>query len=234
MKKLKIIITTILLFTIILFLDTVYAVGIGLSISSSSVTEGDNFTVTISGINGRVNISCNSNVSISPSGTQWVEGSMTLTGKAKTAGTGTITVTPVNVSTTGVEPQKVTETVSKSIQIKAKASTKAQDNTKKINTTKVTNNTPKTENVQKSNNSNLSALNIEGFTIYPSFNKETTKYSISVNQEINNLQVTASTEDEKAKYDILGNDNFQFGTNNVTIKVTAEDRNYKRVYNRSK
>lgn len=106
----------------ILFCTKVNAAGIGMSINKSSVYEGDTFSVTISGINGKVKISGNSNISINPSGTQWVRGNLTVTGTAKSAGTGTITVIPIDVSTTGANPVEVTdkETASKSIRINTK------------------------------------------------------------------------------------------------------------------
>lgn len=111
----------IVIFTITLIIlaicTNVKAAGMGLSINKSTATVGDTFSVTISGINGRVSISGNSNVAISPSGTQWVEGSLTITGTAKSAGTGTVTVTPLDASTTAAEPQEVTDSASRSITI---------------------------------------------------------------------------------------------------------------------
>lgn len=221
MKSLKIKLSIIILIIAILFIcTTVNAAGIGLSANKSSVTEGEKFTVTISGINGKVNITGSSNISISPSGTQWVEGSMTISGTANSSGTGTITVTPINASTTALEPVKVKSAASKSITIKSKVATApAKTTTKKDTTKKET----KKEEVKKSNNSYLSSLNVEDFSLTPEFNKETEKYFLSVNQDINTLEINAKPEDSKAKVEISENENLDFGITPITVKITAED-----------
>ena len=120
----------------------VYAAGIKMSINKTSAYVGDSFSVTISGINGKVKISGNSNIFLSTTGTQWVDGSMTITGTTKSVGTGTITVTPIDVSTTDKEPQEVTTTASKSIKINEKPADTKPDTTTQTNKTTTT----KTEN----------------------------------------------------------------------------------------
>ncbi|MBO5479434.1 MAG: hypothetical protein J6A04_07135 [Clostridia bacterium] len=122
----------------VLFCTKVQAAGIGMSINKSSVYVGDTFSVTISGINGRVKISGNSNISINPSGTQWVRGNLTITGTAKSVGTGTITVTPEDVSTTGANPVEVTSSASKSIKISEKPVEKPKENQQQTTTNKNT------------------------------------------------------------------------------------------------
>ena len=226
MKNLKLLLFTFILLIILFFNMNVEAAGIGLSINKSTVTEGDTFTIIISGINGKVTISGNSNISINPSGTQWVEGKMTLTGTAKSAGTGTVTVTPVNASTDSLEPERVKNSASKSITIKAKETSVPTNTKKETKTTtkkETTQKEAKKEEIKKSDNTNLSSLNIKDFTLTPEFNKDTLKYYLSINQTINNLELDAISEDSKAKIEILGNEDIAFGTSNIIIKVTAED-----------
>lgn len=135
-----------IIFIIAILINTnVYAAGIGMSINKSSAYVGDSFSITISGINGKVKISGNSNISLSTSGTQWVEGSMTITGTTKSEGTGTITVTPIDASTTGADPVEVTTGASKNIKI-----TKKQEQTPQQPQTPPTTTTNKTSN--KDNN----------------------------------------------------------------------------------
>lgn len=127
LKNFKFMMTLIILIGILMMLEVkVEAASMGLSINKTSATVGDTFSVTISGINGKVSISGNSNVSISPSGTQWVEGSLTISGTAKAEGTGTITVTPIDASTTAAEPQEVTSSASRSITITKKEQPKQE------------------------------------------------------------------------------------------------------------
>ena len=141
MKRIKNLSLTVIIFIIGILINTnVYAAGIGMSVNKSSAYVGDSFSVTISGINGKVKISGNSNVSLSTSGTQWVEGSMTITGTTKSEGTGTITVTPIDASTTGADPVEVTTGASKNIKITKKVEqTPQQPQTPPTTTNKTTN-----------------------------------------------------------------------------------------------
>ena len=77
MKKIKnsTIFAIILTILVIGIHTNIHAAGMGMSINKSSAYVGDSFSITISGINGKVSISGNSNVSLSTSGTKWVEGS---------------------------------------------------------------------------------------------------------------------------------------------------------------
>ena len=81
----------------------------------------------------------------------------------------------------------------------------------------------------KSSNAFLRSLSISGYTLHPRFNKNTTNYSITVNNNIKSLGVTAYPEDSKSKVSISGNRNWKVGVNNITITVTAENGN-KKVY----
>ena len=144
--KIKYIVIFIITVAICLICTNVKAAGIGLNINKSTATVGDTFSATISGINGKVSINGNSNITISPSGTQWVEGTLTITGTAKSAGTGTITVTPVDASTTGANPEEVTASASKSITINEKEEPKVEAPTNPEPTTP----TPATTETKKS------------------------------------------------------------------------------------
>ena len=144
MKRIKNLSLIVIIFIIGILINTnVYAAGIGMSVNKSSAYVGDSFSVTISGINGKVKISGNSNVSLSTSGTQWVEGSMTITGTTKSEGTGTITVTPIDASTTGADPVEVTTGASKNIKITKKVEQTPQQPQTPPTTTKKQKNTDK-------------------------------------------------------------------------------------------
>ena len=54
------------------------------------------------------------------------------------------------------------------------------------------------------------------------FDMEKQVYSFSVNNTVNNLNIKTSTNDIKAKYSIIGNDNLVYGNNEVKIIVTSE------------
>lgn len=76
---------------------------------------------------------------------------------------------------------------------------------------------------RKNSNANLKTLSVEGETLSPSFNKDVVEYSINVEPEVKNLNITAATEVDTSSYEIVGNSNFKAGENEVKIIVTAED-----------
>ena len=85
-------------------------------------------------------------------------------------------------------------------------------------------------NNQLSSNAYLSSLQINVEGISPRFNKNTTKYYLTVDNTIDSIKVTAIPEDKNAKIDILGNTNLELGSNTITIQVTAENKTLQRNY----
>lgn len=76
----------------------------------------------------------------------------------------------------------------------------------------------------RSSNNNLSSLKVNGGELKPGFNKNTTKYSLSVPYSISNLSVDAKAEDSKARVTVSGNNGLiAEETKDVTITVTAEN-----------
>ena len=89
-----------------------------------------------------------------------------------------------------------------------------------INSNYLTTTKPKEE---KSTNKALKSLAVELAGLDPEFNKDTTNYTLTVEQDVTSLKINAEAEDEKAKVSISGNENLQEGDNTVKIVVTAED-----------
>lgn len=80
---------------------------------------------------------------------------------------------------------------------------------------------------EKSTNNYLKSLNVVPNGLTPNFDRENTKYKLTVGSDIDSLRIDAIADDEKSKVSITGNDNFKLGENTVTIKVTAEDESVK-------
>lgn len=76
---------------------------------------------------------------------------------------------------------------------------------------------------EKLGNSFLENLAIENVSIVPEFSSEVFSYSAEVGSNVEKLNILAVPQNENAKVEIIGNDNLQFGENNVEIIVTAED-----------
>lgn len=79
------------------------------------------------------------------------------------------------------------------------------------------------EEEEKSTNKLLKELIVEDYELTPEFNPQTTKYSLTLNETDEMLDITATPEDEKATVSITGNESFKVGNNIVKITVTAED-----------
>lgn len=100
---------------------------------------------------------------------------------------------------------------------------KAEDGSEKTYEVVVTKRDPQPEEPAKNNDATLKSLDVSGFTLIPTFNKDTTSYNISVNNNITGLNITAVPNDDKAKVTISGNKGWKEGINTVRITVTAED-----------
>lgn len=73
-------------------------------------------------------------------------------------------------------------------------------------------------------NANLKILEIEGITLNPKFNNKDINYYIEYEGIIDSLNILAIPENEKAKIEIIGNENYNTGTIHVVkVLVTAED-----------
>lgn len=69
---------------------------------------------------------------------------------------------------------------------------------------------------------NLKSLRINQEGILPSFDKEIYDYYLTINENINNLQIEAIPENINSKIEIIGNGNFKEGENLIKIIVKEE------------
>jgi len=79
----------------------------------------------------------------------------------------------------------------------------------------------------KSSNNNLKTLQLDVEGINPIFNKKQTQYYISILENISQININAIPEDEKAKVEIIGNNNISVGNSVIKIIVIAENGNKK-------
>lgn len=74
-----------------------------------------------------------------------------------------------------------------------------------------------------SSNANLSSLSINGYTLTPVFNANTTTYTLTVPNDTSEITVNAAKVDTKASVTGTGKKTLNVGNNTVSIVVTAED-----------
>ncbi len=86
-----------------------------------------------------------------------------------------------------------------------------------------TENDNKDENQEKSNNTNLKTFEVTPTGLSPAFSNVTTEYTMTVDSEVDKIEIKAVAEDENAKVKISGNEDLDVGTNTIKILVTAED-----------
>ena len=75
-------------------------------------------------------------------------------------------------------------------------------------------------NVSNSKLQNL-RLNIEG--LVPEFNKDVFEYYLTINNNINNLEILTVPENKNSKIEITGNENLKEGLNIIKVRITSED-----------
>lgn len=78
-----------------------------------------------------------------------------------------------------------------------------------------------------SKNNNLSNLSVEGYTLSPTFNKNTLEYSVELPNGVTKIKINAGKEDGTASISGTGERNVTEGKNKLEIKVTAQNGSVK-------
>ena len=91
-------------------------------------------------------------------------------------------------------------------------------------------NVTKTNNTQSAN-TNLETLAVEKYVLEPEYQDNITNYHVEVSNLENSVNILAIPEDVNSNVLISGNEKLDFGTNNVTITVTASNGITKKNYN---
>lgn len=221
--------------------EHVYAQGLGLSVSSSSVAVGKTVKVTVSmpsGYFGTVVISSSDEGVLSNGGdgvanigdaagyptsqsfsfTAKVVGSCTIKAYCTVVGDaegndagGTITGASTKVTVTSASSNND----SNSNKDNSGSNTGNDSNANKDNENK---------EEKKSSNASLGSLVISAGTLSPEFSAATKDYTATVDYSCSSLAVTANPADSKASVtSVTGNDSLEVGENTVSVVVTAED-----------
>ena len=225
--------------------EHVYAQGLGLSVSSSSVAVGKTVKVTVSmpsGYFGTVVISSSDEGVLSNGGDgvanigDAVEGyptSQSFSFTAKGAGSCTIkayctvvgdaegnnaggTITGASTKVTVTSPSSNNDSNSnKDNKDNSGSNTGNDNNANKDNENK---------EEKKSSNASLGSLVISAGMLSPEFSAATKDYTATVDYSCSSLAVTANPADSKASVtSVTGNDSLEVGENTVSVVVTAED-----------
>jgi len=74
-----------------------------------------------------------------------------------------------------------------------------------------------------SKNNNLKSLSVDGLTLSPKFNKNTTSYTVQAGANTTKVKIKASVEDSKSKVSGTGTFNVSEGENKFKLTVTAQN-----------
>lgn len=224
--------------------EHVYAQGLGLSVSSSSIAVGKTVKVTVSmpsGYFGTVVIS-SSDEGVLSNGGDGVANigdaaryptSQSFSFTAKAAGSCTIKAYCTVVGDAeGNDAGGVITGASTKVTVTS-ASSNNDSNSNKDNKDNSGSNTGNDSNANKDNenkeekkssNASLGSLVISAGTLSPEFSAATKDYTATVDYSCSSLAVTANPADSKASVtSVTGNDSLEVGENTVSVVVTAED-----------
>ena len=224
--------------------EHVYAQGLGLSVSSSSVAVGKTVKVTVSmpsGYFGTVVISSSDEGVLSNGGdgvanigdAAGYPTSQSFSFTAKAAGSCTIKAYCTVVGDAeGNDAGGIITGASTKVTVTS-ASSNNDSNSNKDNKDNSGSNTGNDSNANKDNenkeekkssNASLGSLVILAGTLSPEFSAATKDYTATVDYSCSSLAVTANPADSKASVtSVTGNDSLEVGENTVSVVVTAED-----------
>lgn len=226
--------------------EHVYAQGLGLSVSSSSVAVGKTVKVTVSmpsGYFGTVVIS-SSDEGVLSNGGDGVANigdaagpeyptSRSFSFTAKAVGSCTIKAYCTVVGDAEANDAGGIITGASTKVTVTSASSNNDSNSNKDNKDNSGNNTGNDSDANKDNenkeekkssNASLGSLVISAGTLSPEFSAATKDYTATVDYSCSSLAVTANPADSKASVtSVTGNDSLEVGENTVSVVVTAED-----------
>ena len=78
-----------------------------------------------------------------------------------------------------------------------------------------------------SSNNYLSSLSVKDYKLTPDFNKDTTKYTLELDETVEKIKILANAEDSKSTITGTGTKKVSEGENKLKIVVTAENGNKK-------
>ena len=237
--KIKIILLLTILF-IFLCMSKVLASSLSVNPSTSSVSPGQSFSVTISGndATGPVNVTVSGGTGTT---SIWVENnSQTITVTAGASGSIKIVASASSGNLSNSSGDDINESLSASATVTIIEPKQTTQDPAVVDTKPAKNpgNTSaqkaepvkKNEDDKKSSDASLMGLEVAEGTLTPEFNADVTEYKLTVPNEITALNFTISPSDSNAEVSIEGNENFVVGENKVTIRVIAEDGTTKEYY----
>lgn len=206
-------------FCLVLGNNNCYAASSSIKSSTSSVTKGNNVTITLTVNSDSPLVSIEGTLKCSGAGIstgtdlRFDDSSNSLYSK-----TYTLNVKPTSSGTLSCYTESV------------RLTEMSKDSWQNINNKQVSitvNNPVVIPPKEYSSNNYLSSLSIEGYTLDKTFDKEVLEYNVELPNGTEKINISAKTADSTAKVSGVGEIAVVEGVNKITIKVTAENGNVK-------
>lgn len=211
-------------------ISTIVAGSFSVSQSTSTVSPGGTFTVTVNISGSGMIYFSGSNASVSESST-YCDGSCSITATAHSVGTASVTVTTGEKDTENEvadyadnRPIEGSKTVTVNvIDFNTSQGGNSNGGNSGNSTQTQTPQTPEKEEDPKSSDSSLASLSIKEGKLSPEFKAGTTSYKVSLAEGTTSVNVSAKANDAKASVSGTGEVKVKAGSNKVSLTVTAED-----------
>lgn len=210
--------------------SNVYADSVSLSASKTTITVGTSVNVTANVITDSPLVSIEGSFKCTGAGTSngvdmaWDDSSNSVKSKSfsvsvKPTETGKITCTTSGVRLTKMSSDSWINIGNKSVTITVNAASSGSSSNSSSSSS---------SGVKKySSDNDLKNLEVEGYKISPEFNKDTTEYTLTVDDDVETVKINATSNDSKATVTGTGDIKLSSGDNNIEVKVTAENGNDK-------
>lgn len=217
-KSISAVIITVLLTALIFSVNT-FAANVSFSVSSPTVTEGNNVSVTIkssvavAGVDLTVQYDASSLEFISYSGS------------SPTVSNGSISIVDYRTSGSAVYSETIVFKPKKvgSSSVKITKCTASSEQGDLLSGSPVSGTVMVKAKPVASSDATLKSLSVSPGKLSPSFSSSRTGYEVSVANSVTSIAISAKTNHSAAKYSVSGNTKLSVGSNTVKVRVAAEN-----------
>ncbi len=217
-KCISAVIITVILTALIFSVNT-FAADVSFSVSSPTVTEGKNVSVTIKSSVAVAGVDLT--VQYDASSLEFVSYS----GSSPTVSNGSISIVDYRTSGSAVYSETIVFKPKKvgSSSVKITKCTASSEQGDLLSGSPVSGTVTVKAKPVASSDATLKSLSVSPGKLSPSFSSSRTEYEVSVANSVTSIAISAKTNHSAAKYSVSGNTKLSVGNNTVKVRVAAEN-----------
>lgn len=221
-KSISAVIITVLLTALIFSVNT-FAANFSVSISSPTVTEGNNVSVTVKSSIAVAGVDIV--VQYDAASLEFVSYS----GPAPSVSSGSLHIVDYRTSGAAVYSETIVFKPKKvgSSSVKITKCTASSEDGKTVYEAQASGTVTVKARPAASSDATLKSLSVSPGKLSPSFSSSRTEYEVSVANSVTSIAISAKTNHSAAKYSVSGNTKLSVGSNTVKVRVAAENGNTK-------